>query len=826
MKIKVLNDILKNNAKRNPLKPALSMKWGFRYINFNYKELYDQARQVAQLFESMGIGKGDHIIIIAPNSPYWIITFWACLLEGIILVPLNIQSNLEIVKLIIDQVKPKLIVTKNFNLEEIKEKNKILSTEDLINHAAKFKAKNHQEKLIKPNDIVEIMYTSGTTGVPKGVILTHLNITSNVNALIKEFPDFKDNKSFLSILPLSHIFEQTGGLFAPQTIGAHIIFAHRPTAITELIKEYEITTMAAVPEFLHVVMGKIKTAIKKKKMTWVLGVLKKIRKHNPHNNKILRALSYPIRKQLGTSLKTIISGGAALDAETESEWSDLGIDILQGYGLTETSPVIATNTYLNRKEGSVGKPLPGVQLKIKDGEILVKGPSVFQGYYKNPKATSEAFSSGWFKTGDIGEIDQDGYLFIKGRKKYIILSPSGQNVYPEDLEAAIRKQHGVKDAAVVGIEKNKNVIIFAFILMQKNIKITAKEVIKKANQELASYQQIVDYAIWKDEDFPRTATRKVKKNELIDFLAKKTDKKNKVQQSSKLVQIISSISQIAANEITQKTTMKSLHIDSLKRAELTARIINEYAIQFNEQKIKSEVTVKELEDIIAKSPVIKPAKNVKKYLQWLPIRLLRLFVIELFCATIRLFVKLKIKNKNYLKLDEPSIIMPNHVSYMDPVLILLSLPYHQRAKIAVAAAQDALFEKHPWLSKFSTFAIYTFPISRHAESNIEEAFTFMGKLLDDGYSIVFFPEGQISKNEKQILPLKNGAGLAAVYLNAPVIPITINGAQAIQPYDKIIPKKRGEVIINVGLPIKFASTDDVSASTQVIENTLKSLKID
>jgi long-chain acyl-CoA synthetase len=826
MKIQSLNDILKNNAKSNALETALSMKWGFRFINFNYKELYDQARQVAQLLESMGIGKGDHIIIIAPNSPYWVITFWACLLEGIILVPLNIQSNLEIVKLIVDQVKPKLIVTKNFNLEEIKEKNKIISTEDLINKAAKLKAKDHQEKLIKPNDIVEIMYTSGTTGAPKGVILTHKNIVSNVNSIIKQFPDYKDNKSFLSILPLSHIFEQTGGLFAPQVIGAHIIFAHRPTAITELIKEFEISTMAAVPEFLHVVMGKIKTAIKKKKLSWILSLLRKIREKNPGNVKLLRAISYPIRKQLGTSLKTIISGGAALDAETESEWSDLGINILQGYGLTETSPVIATNTYLNRKEGSVGKPLPDVKIKIEDGEIFVKGPNVFQGYYKNPKATAEAFSKGWFKTGDIGEIDQDGYLFIKGRKKYMILSPSGQNVYPEDLEAAIRKQQGVKDAAVAGIEKNKNVTIFAFIILQKNSKINIKEIIKNANHELASYQQIMDYAVWPEEDFPRTATRKVKKNELIDFLAKKTDKKNKVQQSSKLVQIISSVSHIAANEISAKTTMKSLHIDSLKRAELTARIINEYAIQFNEQKIKSETTVKELEAIIAKSPAIKPAKTVNKYLQWLPVRLIRVIIIELFCLAVRLFVKLKVKNKNYLKLNEPSILMPNHVSYMDPVLILLSLPYHQRTKIAFAAAQDALFKKHPWLSKITTFVIYTFPISRHAESNIEEAFTFMGKLLDDGYSIVFFPEGQISKNEKQILPLKNGAGLASVYLNAPIIPITINGAQAVQPYDKIIPVKRGEVVINVGQPIKFASTDDVSAATNIIENTLKSLKID
>jgi 1-acyl-sn-glycerol-3-phosphate acyltransferase len=162
---------------------------------------------------------------------------------------------------------------------------------------------------------------------------------------------------------------------------------------------------------------------------------------------------------------------------------------------------------------------------------------------------------------------------------------------------------------------------------------------------------------------------------------------------------------------------------------------------------------------------------------------------------------------------------------MDPILIVLSLPYRQRTKIAVAAAQDALFEKHPWLAKITSFILYTFPISRNTESNIEEAFTYMGKLLDEGYSILFFPEGMISKNENALLEIKNGAGLAAVYLNAPIIPVRIIGAQVIQPYDKILPQKRGEVVLNVGKPIKFDSTADVSATTQVIANALKSLKI-
>ena len=819
--IKLLTDILINNSNNYGQRPALTMKLGYRTISFNYKELYLKSRQVALWFNENDIKKGDRIIIMAPNSPYWVIVFWACLLEGIIIVPLNIQSNSTIIDLIIKETEPKLFVGKNIELKNIK----VISPEDLVLAAQDYDVKNYNKPAVKQEDIIEIMYTSGTTGDPKGVILTHLNLITNINGLDNIFPRFKKDNVFLSILPLSHIFEQTVGLFITSHLHSHIIFAHKPSAIIDLIKEFKIKSMIAVPEFLQVVIGKIKIGVEKKGLGWVLELLKKAQEKGV-SNKILRILSWVIRRSIGSSLKTVISGGAALDRKTELAWQSLAINVLEGYGLTETSPIIAYNNFSEKKSGSVGKPLTNLAVKIENGEILVKGKSIFKGYYKNNLATEIAFDQeGWFKTGDLGEIDTDGFLHIKGRKKYMILSSSGQNVFPEDIESVIKEQSNIKDVAVIGVERNNNTIIYALILPEKDKKIDILEIIKKANSNLASYQQIMEYSIWPEEDFPRTATRKIKKNELLDYILNKNQiKQNSIISNNKLFLIIASICHCQVQEINESDTIGSLHLDSLKKAELTARIIDEYNIEFTEQKLKNDLSIKELEELIKKSPVFKQVKIFKKWMQWPIIVFFRFILIEIICLLARLFIKLKVKNIKNLEITEPSLIMPNHVSYMDPLLIIMALPRRLRTKIACAAAQDALFEKFWIISHLSEFLFYAFPISRGTESNIEEAFSKMGKLLDNGYSILFFPEGGVSKTEDILMPLKQGAGLAAITLNAPVIPINISGAQAIQPYDKIAITKSGIVELNIGNKIKFSHTDSVSEVTKQIYDKLLALK--
>ena len=678
----------------------------------------------------------------------------------------------------------------------------------------------HQKTEILPSDIVEIMYTSGTTGNPKGVILTHENIAVNVNAVDELFPDYQNNHTFLSILPLSHIFEQTAGLLMPLFMHAHIIFAHKPTAITELIKKFGVTTMIAVPEFLQVVMGKLKLGLEKKNLIWLLDLLLKAQKKGA-SKKVLRFLSWPIRKSIGISLETVASGGAPLEVDTELVWSALGIDVLQGYGLTETAPVVSTNTFLEKKVGSVGKPLKHVEIKLENNEILVKGKNVFQGYYKNPTATKEAFINEWFKTGDLGEIDEDGFLFIKGRKKYMILGPGGQNVYPEDIETVLKQQPGVKDAAVVGIEKNNNSIIYAFVVGEKDLNLS--EAIKNSNSQLASYQQIMQYSLWPEEDFPRTATRKIKKNDLISYVQHKDSGNSKTIINNKIIKIIASVCHCPIQDINLEDTIESLHLDSLKKAELTARIVEEYGVSFNEQQLTNQLKIKDLENIIKSTPATKPIK-IKKWMQWPIIKIVRFILLETLCLAARLIVRVKIKNKNNLKITEPSLLMPNHISYMDPLLIFMSLPRRVRNKVACAAAQDALFEEFWWLSSIAEFLFYAFPISRGTDSNIDEAFSKMGQLLDAGYSILFFPEGKISKNENELLPLKQGAGLAAIILQTPVIPINISGAQKIQPYDKLIPRSRGSVEVNVGEAIKFKRDEDVATATEKISVELKKLK--
>lgn len=809
-KIKILNEILKYNAKNFSNLPALTIKHGYRNLTYTFLELYNSAKKTALFLNKLGLKKGDKLVILAQNSPYWVITYCACLLEGIIIVPLNIQSTKDVIEKILKETDAKLIVSNSLNLSE---NIQTISPQLLIDKANDLNPEDFKEKDIYESDTVEIMYTSGTTGDPKGVILTHENIAANVNAVDELFPDYKNNNCFLSILPLSHIFEQTAGLFMPMFIHAQVVYAHRPTEIVNLLKEFKVTTMLAVPEFLHVVIGKVKNSLEKKKLTFLWNILEKAYKKN-FSQKILRIISWPIRRSIGPNLQVVASGGAPLDIKTEEEWNMLGIELLQGYGLTETAPVISTNTFHEKKVGSVGKPLNYLKLRLKDGEIQVKGKNVFQGYYKNQEATENAFEDGWFKTGDLGELDNDGFLYIKGRKKYMILGPGGQNVYPEDIESVLRKNEKIKDAAVIGVEKNGNTIIYAFVIPKDHKKFNADKVIAEANTELASFQQIVDYSVWQEEDFPRTPTRKVQKNKLLNFV--NNSKKNNIYKPNKLINIIAQVSGIQAVEININKKIGSLNLDSLKKAELTARIIEEFNIQFNEQMLDNKLEIKDLEQTIMKAPTIKPPKKIKKYMGWFIVKVIRFVLIEIVCLVAKIFIRLKVTNKKYLNLDKPSLIMPNHTAYLDPIVIFMSIPRKYRTKVACAAAQDILFSQYKWLSPIAEFIFFAFPIGRGDASNVDQAFSNMGQVLDMGYSVLFFPEGKINTTEDNILPLKNGAGLAAIVLQAPVIAINIKGLQVIQPYEKIIPRKIGKVRVYIQKPIKFDAFDDIASTTKKI----------
>jgi len=522
----ILNKILENCAYKNSGKSALKMRMGFRTKTLSYKEVYDLAKKVSLFLKLNGINKGDKVLVCAPNSPYWICIYWGCLLRGAIIVPLNIQTSQDVIKKIADQTEAKIIFKHLFFRYELSSNLKQFFIEHLADLIQDLNTNDFKVTEILQEDLVQIMYTSGTTGDPKGVMLSHHNLYSNLQT-ISQIIKVNVNDRILSILPLSHIYEQTIGFLLPYSKGVEIVYTHSYAVIRQLICENQITKMIAVPEFLQLMIGRIESEIQIKNKTLLRqglqgqAILNNLRKISSKINQkfISRILFYPILKSLG-KLNTIASGGAPLDPDLEIKWLIMGIDILQGYGLTETSPIVSSNLPGDIKVGSVGKPIPGVQVKIaSDKEILIKGPNVFVGYYKNPEKTAEVFTNDdWFKTGDLGEFDAQGYLYIKGRKKYMIKGPGGQNVYPEDIEIELNKISGVIDSCVLGFERKSGLEIHAVLLLDSSKVLDPQEIITEVNNHLSTYQYITAWTVWHDIDFPRTPTRKIKKEEVRKFL--------------------------------------------------------------------------------------------------------------------------------------------------------------------------------------------------------------------------------------------------------------------------------------------------------------------
>jgi len=421
----LLTDILEKNAKEHPRRIALVMQMGYRTVSLSYRDVYNLSLKVAGFLEENGIERGDKVLLLAPNSPYWICIFWGSLLRGSILVPLNIQSTGEMVRKIAEQTGAKIIFAHQAYREKLPTDLKRYDIEFFKELIAGIDPSQFKKIKAEENDVVEIMYTSGTTGDPKGAELTHRNLFTNVEAVtetafrtlpIARFSPGIIRYRLLSILPLSHIFEQVAGFLVPFANTAQIVYAHSPGAIGDLLKKYHINILIAVPEFLRILMGRIETRIEKKGKKKFFNKL--LRLSQALKFKLIqRLLFYPVHKEFGGRLCVIISGGAPLDLELERKWSALGMYIFQGYGLTETSPIISSAAYKKTRTGSVGKILPGVEVKIADdGEILVRGPNVFRGYFKDKGKTKEVFTDeGWFKTGDIGEFDRsliNGVTFL------------------------------------------------------------------------------------------------------------------------------------------------------------------------------------------------------------------------------------------------------------------------------------------------------------------------------------------------------------------------------------------------------------------------------
>ncbi|MFN7169999.1 MAG: AMP-dependent synthetase/ligase, partial [Candidatus Omnitrophota bacterium] len=484
------------------------------------------------------------------NRPEWIYAYFAILGIGGVVVGIDINLRPQEILFILKHAQIKTIFVSRLsisNLLEIKNQSfleRIICFDEIkeegIFSLPDFLRKNHRPFTypgISPDDLAMLVYTSGTTGNPKAVMLTHKNITSNLRMIHRIFKwDTRDN--FLSLLPLSHMFELTCGMLAPFSSGAKITYINslKPEVILKTMQKTKITYVMVVPAILRLlrmeILKQIKHSSLRRKIVFYFffGLCAVLRTFNINLGKIFFRR---IHRLLGKSLKFFVSGGAPLSPFIIWWFEVLGIKVLQGYGLTEASPVVAVNTPQQNRLGSVGKPLPGIEVKIKDdlkeGEILVKGENVMLGYYKSPEETSLVLRDNWLYTGDIGTLDSHGFLFILGREKNVIVLQSGLKVYPEEIEEELLKSSLIRDVCIIGKKESgfPEEKVYALIVPNdehlglsldkdsEKIRGLMEKEIKNLNERLAAYKHIRGFELRKE--LPKTATRKIKKE-----LVKKT----------------------------------------------------------------------------------------------------------------------------------------------------------------------------------------------------------------------------------------------------------------------------------------------------------------
>ena len=550
--INSLPEILFRNAKCFPTKKFLFKRIENSWSGKNYKEINRNVLKIAQSFTQKGIDKNDRIILISSNRVEWVEIDLAIMTIGAITVPTFDNNCVEDNIYIIKNCNPKLIVLENKKTLEInkkilkffpKKKIILIDDHDEFESYGKILSSNKLLKKIphiKRSDVSTIIYTSGTSDTPKGVILTHDSIIHNLEAAVEIFNDLKiSNERFISFLPLSHSYERVAGMFFPLLINAEIFFCSSLDKLLSEIKEVKPTIFSAVPRLYENIYKKIKFKIFKTK-GFFFRLVKFIIKKNESltdssgskylNYFILFFIRILFKKKvkdiLGGQIKVLISGGAALNPITGNFFNTIGLKLLQGYGQTEASPLISCNFINFNDPQTVGFPVKNTNVKIStDGEIVVKGRNVMKGYWKNKTLSRKTIVNGWLHTGDLGFFDELGRIIINGRKKDLIVTSGGDNVSVQKIEGMLNQLLEIEQVAIYG---DNRPYLIALIVVDQNIKkVNIKKLIKLTNEKLNSIEKVRKFIEIKEpftyENGMQTQTSKLKKKEIFNFYKKKID---------------------------------------------------------------------------------------------------------------------------------------------------------------------------------------------------------------------------------------------------------------------------------------------------------------
>ena len=821
---------------------AYRQRRGYRTESRTYGQVLDLAFGVSRELETRGIAKGDRIMLWGANSAEWVAAFFGCVLGGVVVVPMDDGSAADFAMRVSQKVSAKLLIASRTHLQECAESaSPALTLEDL--------AQNVGQSATPPNltlgrdDILQIVFTSGTTAEPKGVVITHGNVLANIAPLEREMRAYLKYERlvhpirFLNLLPLSHVFGQFLGMFLPPLLGGTVIFQEelKPSEVLDTIRRERVSVLVSVPRVLQSLKQKIERDLEDRGQ---IEAFRRLFLSSASQHFLRRWWTFrAIHRQFGWKFWAFISGGAALDAETEEFWGRLGYAVIQGYGLTETTSLISVNHPFRLGKGSIGKVLPGREVKLaEDGEILVRGGGVASGYWNDNGAEKVSDTQGWYRTGDIGALDEAGNLYFKGRKKEVIVTPGGMNIYPDDLEAALRRQPEVKDCVVVAMERGGNAEPCAVVILRGHVRL--EEVVQRANEPLADYQRMRLWMEWPEEDFPRTSTQKPRRNVISEVARVRFLERSQADNSNRpLLEMIARVTRRATGGLRDTASLDSdLGLSSLDRVELLSAIEDRYQVELNEASFGTVRTVGDLEKILRGGAAPSAGYHYPNFALRLPVTWLRFLTHYLLMRpAILLLGWPRIEGRENLRgMKGPLLVISNHVGDVDPGFILTALPARFRHLLATATGGEALealrtpgpsrgivgrfYDRVKWFLGVSLLNL--FPLPR--EAGFRRSFAYAGEAVDRGYSVLVFPEGRHTTDGK-MNPFRPGIGLLAENLGIPVLPMRIDGLFEVKQAGKKFAKP-WTIRVRIGEPIKFAPGTDPQKIATELQNAVEALK--
>lgn len=808
---------------------------GYRRQKRTYAELYTHALRWSAALGSRGVRHGDHVLLWGSNSFPWMACFWALLLRGAVAVPMDAGASPEFVERLVGSANVKLIL-RDGSRQALPDGPPSLDYNDLkaacpsLNEVGEYDTQPGSRAT--RSDIAEILFTSGTTSEPRGVVLTHGNFLANLEPLDAEIEPYRKYERwvhplrFVATVPLSHVFGQFMALFVPCLLGATVVFENSalPAEILRIVKRERATGLVCVPRMLDALRNTMGLEINAKGWRKWFDAAYSAAKDETYLLRVWRFRR--LHARLGWKFWCFISGGAALSPDTEEFFSRIGYAVVQGYGMTETASLISVNHPFDVKEGTIGKALPGREFRLaEDGEILVRGENVTSGYWEKGalRPTGEA-DGGWLHTGDLGEFDAEGNLRFRGRKKSVIVTPAGLNVYPEDLEAALRKQPAIRDAAVVPLAMNGNAEPCAVLLLSKpvipseardpsafNRDNPVQAAIDSANASLAEYQRVRRWVLWPEPDFPRTPTGKPR---LATIAARASELLMSPRGPSE-----PSTSSTAFTSLTSASLPANLKdLSSLDRIELLSALEHRYNVELNETQFANAQTTAELEQMLVQPTARRTDYAYPQWTQTAPARISRVFLYYLLAypATV-LLGHPRIRGRGHLaNLPGPALFIANHTTRKADIgMALYALPPRFRHHLAALMAAETLeeFRRPPrewffakrWLWQIAYFLLIwlfnVFPLPQL--SGFRESFRFAGETVDRGYSLLVFPEGVVNvRDSPEMIAFQPGIGLLAENLGIPVVPMRFDGLwQMKQEHRRFA--RAGEITIHVGAPVTF-----------------------